>query len=162
MNLLWDQWQGLPEAVIRQRQVARLQHFLRDSVLPFSVYYRNIFRERNLQADSISSLDDLSRLPFTTKADLVNTAASPDHFRDLILVPDEKVLARRPGTICRALLRGRAAVRKRFEAEFRPVFMTFTTGRAAEPVPFLYTQQDLDILAAAGKRAMEVCGARHE
>jgi len=40
--------------------------------------------------------------------------------------------------------------------------MTFTTGRSAEPVPFLYTQQDLDVLAQTGRRVMEVCGARRE
>ena len=26
-----------------------------------------------------------------------------------------------------------------FESEFRPIFMTFTTGRSAEPTPFLFT-----------------------
>jgi phenylacetate-CoA ligase len=162
MKLLWDQWHGLPETVVRQRQAARLQTFLRDAVLPFSAHYQKVFRERDLTIDSIQSLDDLVRLPFTTKTDLVNAATTPEHFRDFILIPDEKILARRPGTICGALLHGRAAMRKRFEAEFRPVFMTFTTGRAAEPVPFLYSQQDLDVLAAAGKRVMQVCGARHE
>jgi len=155
----WPQWR---EADVRRRQAKRLAQYLRAVVLPFSAHYRNLFRERGLTADSIRSLDDLALLPFTSKADLLNTADQPEHFRDFITVPDEKILARRPGTICRALVRGREHVRKGFEAEFRPIFPTFTTGRAAEPVPFLYTQHDLARLAVAARRVMEVCGARRE
>jgi phenylacetate-coenzyme A ligase PaaK-like adenylate-forming protein len=119
-----------------------------------------VFRENNLTADSIETLDDLAKIPFTSKADLLNTPEHPERFKEMMLIPDEKILGRRPGTICRALLKGRTAVRKGFEAEFRPIFMTFTTGRSAEPVPFLYTQQDIRILAEAGRRVMEVCGAQ--
>jgi len=162
MNLFWDPWHTLPEGEVRQRQAARLRQFLRDAVIPFSARYQKIFRERGLTADSIRSLDDLAQLPFTSKSDLIGTPDQPDRFREFILIPDEKILARRPRTICDALLHGRAGVKKKFEAEFRPVFMTFTTGRSAEPVPFLYTQRDLDILARTGKRVMEVCGARRE
>jgi len=38
----------------------------------------------------------------------------------------------------------------------------FTTGRSAEPTPFLYTQTDLRHLATAGARVVEVCGGRRE
>ncbi|MGH7941013.1 MAG: phenylacetate--CoA ligase family protein, partial [Limisphaerales bacterium] len=162
MNCLWTQWHNLSESAIRQRQAARLRQFLRDAVLPFSAYYRQLFQERGLRADSIQSLDDLAKIPFTSKADLLNTSGHPQRFRDFLLIPDEKKLSRRPGTICRALLKGRRAVREQFEAEFRPIFMTFTTGRSAEPVPFLYTRQDMKILAEAGRRVMEVCGAQPE
>lgn len=155
----WSRW---PEPAVRHWQAERLRQYLRTVVLPFSAYYREMFRERGLTPGSICTLDDFARLPFTTKADLLNTAEHPQRFRDFILVPDEKILSRRPGTVLRALLNGREAVRKKFEAEFRPIFMTFTTGRSAEPVPFLYTQLDVARLAAAGQRLMEVCGARRE
>jgi phenylacetate-CoA ligase len=160
MNYPWTQWHNLPEATARQRQAARLRQFLRDAVLPFSAYYQRVFRENHLTADSIQSLDDLAKIPFTSKADLLNTPEHPERFKEMMLIPNEKILGGRPATICRALLKGRAAVRKGFEAEFRPIFMTFTTGRSAEPVPFLYTQQDIRILAEAGRRVMEVCGAQ--
>ena len=62
----------------------------------------------------------------------------------------------------RALLHGREAVREGFESEFRPIFMTSTTGRSADPIPFLFTQHDLANLALAGRRLFEVCGARRE
>src|SRR5438105_15884429 len=102
-----------------------------------------MFRQHGLTADSFRTLDDLQRLPFTTKLDLLNTEARPQKFKEFILIPEEQVLARRPGTILRALFRGRAGVKRELEAEFRPIFMTFTTGRSAEPTPFFFTQRDL-------------------
>jgi phenylacetate-CoA ligase len=93
---------------------------------------------------------------------LLNTPEHPERTKEFVLIPDEKILSRRPGTLLQALLTGREAVRQHFEEEFRPIFMTFTTGRAAEPVPFIYTQQDMQVLAEAGRRVMEVCGAQPE
>jgi len=54
-------------------QVEKLRDYLRRVVLPFSGHYRQLFREHGLTADSIRSLDDLRRIPFTSKADLLNT-----------------------------------------------------------------------------------------
>jgi phenylacetate-coenzyme A ligase PaaK-like adenylate-forming protein len=88
--------------------------------------------------------------------------AHPQRFRDFILVPDRKVLARRPGTILSAFVRGREFVKQSFESEFRPIFMTATTGRSAEPTPFFYTQRDLDHLATAARRVVEICDGRRE
>src|SRR5438874_37531 len=62
--------------------------------------------------------------------------------------------------ILRALWRGRGRVKQEFEAEFRPIFVTFTTGRSAEPTPFFYTKRDLDNLASAARRIVEVATAR--
>jgi phenylacetate-CoA ligase len=162
MKPQWKRWSQSPEAEVRRPQARRLGQYLRDVVLPFSAHYRRVFHEHGLTADSIKTLDDLARLPFTTKSDLLNTPESPQRFRDFLLVPDEKVLSHRPGVMLQALLQGRAAVREKLEAEYRPIFMTFTTGRSAEPVPFLYSRQDIDRLAVAGRRVMEVCGARPE
>jgi phenylacetate-coenzyme A ligase PaaK-like adenylate-forming protein len=162
MDPLSNQWQQLPEIAIRRLQADRLRDCLGAAILPFSARYQKLFRENNLSADSIRTLDDLARVPFTSKSDLLNTPESPQRFRDFVLVPDQQILARRPGTIFRALLHGRDFVREKFEAEFRPIFMTFTTGRSTEPIPFLYTQRDLTNLAIAGKRVMEVCAARRE
>jgi phenylacetate-CoA ligase len=162
MKPQWNPWSQWPETEVRHWQAERLGQYLRAVVLPFSAHYRNLFRHHGLTANSIRTLDDLARLPFTTKADLLNTAENPQRFRDFVLVPDEKILSRRPGTIFHMLLNGRKSVREKFESEFRPIFMTFTTGRSAEPVPFLYTQRDLARLAIAGHRVMKICGARHE
>ncbi len=161
-NMLQSRWQQLPEAAVRRLQVERLRHYLRTVVLPFSAHYGKLFREHGLNADSIHTLEDLQRVPFTTKADLQTTPENPQRFRDFILIPDPKVLARRPSTILSALAHGRESVKQGFESEFRPIFMTATTGRSAEPTPFFYTQRDLTHLATAARRVVEICNARRE
>lgn len=158
--LLATRWQDLPEATIQRLQVEKLRHYLRDVVLPFSAHYREVFAQRGLTADSIRSLDDLQSIPFTCKADLVNTPDHPQRAKEYLLIPDQRVLSRRPSTILKAVLRGRESVREGFEREFRPIFMTSTTGRSADPVPFLYTHRDIDMLRRGGRRIMEICGAR--
>src|SRR5688500_11095443 len=103
--LLTTHWQSLPERKIRQLQVEKLRRYLREIVLPFSPHYRELFREHGLTADSIHSLDDLRRIPFTTKADLLNTPEHPQRAKEFIITPDPRALARKPKTILRALVR---------------------------------------------------------
>jgi len=161
-KLLATRWQDLPEPVIRRLQAEKLRHYLRRVVMPFSAHYRELFRQHGLAADSFRSLEDLQRLPFSSKTDLLNTPEHSQRVRDFLLIPDPKVLAHRPSTILRALCQGRERVRNRFEAEFRPIFMTSTTGRSADPIPFLFTRHDLNNLALTGKRLFEISGAQRE
>ena len=158
-RVLTTHWQQLPERIVRQLQAEKLRHYLRTTVLPFSSHYRELFRENHLDADSFRTIEDLQDLPLTSKADLLNTPDNPKKIREFILVPDKKQLARRPATIFKALLHGRAGVTRGFEHEFRPVFMTCTTGRSAESVAFTYSNYDLEILGLAGKRIYEICKA---
>jgi len=159
-RLLTNQWQRLPKDAVRQLQVTKLRRYLRDVVVPFSAFYREMFKTRGLSAESFRCVEDLEQLPLTSKADLVNTPEHPQRTKDFLLIPDEGILTRRASTIFRALIRGRKAVKRGFEREFRPIFMTSTTGRSADPVPFLYTQHDLNVLGTAGERLMLVCAAR--
>src|SRR5438093_3208202 len=161
-NLLRTQWHQLPEKIIRQLQAEKLRRYLREVVVPFSAHYREVFNRHGLTADSIRTLEDLEQIPFTTKIDLVNTPDNPNKAKDFVIIPDQQVLAKRPSTIARAILTGRARVKGRFEAEFRPIFMTSTTGRSADPVPFFYTQHDMANLSLAGYRLMETCGGQHD
>jgi acetyl-CoA C-acetyltransferase/acetyl-CoA acyltransferase len=52
---------------------------------------------------------------------------------------------------------GRAA-REILRFAYTPNFLTFTTGRSSEPVAFLYTPHDLDLLGEGGARMMDVFG----
>jgi phenylacetate-coenzyme A ligase PaaK-like adenylate-forming protein len=159
---LTNHWSRLPKETIRRLQAEKLRRYLRDVVVPFSAHYRDLFDKHGLKADSIRSLEDLEQIPFTSKSDLVNTPDNPQKSRDYILIPDQHVLAHRPSTILRALINGREAVKRHFELEFRPIFMTSTTGRSADPIPFLYSQHDLGNLAIAGERVMQICAAERD
>lgn len=158
---LTHHWDKLDREELRHLQGQKLHRYLRDHVLPFSAYYRARFAEAGLTADDVRSVDDLARLPFTSKRFLIGEDGAP-RTREYVLVPDEAVLAKRPSTLLRAIHRGRAGVKSDFEKEYRPILMTSTTGRSADPVPFLYTQHDLDHLATAGRRMMEICDSRAE
>jgi len=159
-KLLASRWERLPEDIVVELQAEKLRHYLSTVVLPFSPYYREVFARHGLKAESIRSLEDLEQIPFTSKTDLLNTPNNSQRARDFLIIPDEQTLAHRPTTIMRALLAGRASVKRGFEAEFRPVFLTSTTGRSADPIPFLFSKHDLANLSNAGNRIMQVCGAQ--
>ncbi|HTJ78418.1 MAG TPA: AMP-binding protein [Rariglobus sp.] len=155
---LTHQWQHLDPRTTAELQGRALHRYLRDCVLPFSPHYRKVFRENGLTADDFHAIADLRKLPFTSKEDLLPTPKNPRRTLDFVLAPDAKLLARRPSVICRALLCGRARVRDELEREWRPVFMTSTTGRSTEPVPFLYTQHDIANLGLGSGRIVQMGG----
>ncbi|MBV9658949.1 MAG: AMP-binding protein [Verrucomicrobia bacterium] len=153
---LLKRWNSLDRATLLAYQGRALHRYLRDCVLPFSKHYAAVFRERGLKADDFRSVDDLAKLPFVSKTDLLPTPENPQRARDFALIPDPRVLARRPATILRALTRGRARTQDALGREWRPTFMTSTTGRSAEPVAFLYTQRDIDLMGRAAARIVEM------
>lgn len=158
---LTTHWNSLGADELRDLQAARLSEYLANVVVPFSGYYGELFAREGIDPNSLRSLEDMGRIPFTSKRTLISQEGVP-RTQDFVLIPDEKVLSRRLSTILRALYRGRSGVQEDFEKEFRPILMTSTTGRSAEPVPFLYTQRDLDHLATTGRRLMEICDSRKE
>ena len=158
-NPLERKWARLPKAQLQALQARKLRQYLKRQVLPNSAYYRDVFQKQHLSPDDIQTLPDLARIPFTSKADLGNSPEHPQRSRDFLLIPDHAKLARRPATIARALLTGRKRTQRALEREYRPIFMTSTTGRSADPVPFLFTGQDLSRLNRAGERMMEIAQA---
>jgi phenylacetate-coenzyme A ligase PaaK-like adenylate-forming protein len=156
IHALTTHWQSLDRRAAQAMQGRKLHRFLRDSVLPFSGHYRRLFAEHGLTADDIQSVDDLSKVPFTSKEDLLPTPENPRRSMGFALIPDPKVLARRPTVIGRALLHGRARARDELDREWRPTFMTATTGRSTESISFLYTQHDLRNLEVGGGRIAEI------
>ena len=157
-----SRWPSRTQA-LRRWQLSRLREYLRKTVLPFSPHYSAVFRREKIDVQSLRTPRDLERIPFTSKSDFVaRDGDTPDPARSFILAPDKRVLARRFGTIAKALVHGRAAVTEGFEREFRPLLLTSTTGRSAEPVPFLYTAHDIDNLRLAGARVMRLCDTTRE
>jgi phenylacetate-CoA ligase len=148
-------WHKLPRQTLRELQAKQLRAYLRDVVLPFHSYYRDLFRRHRLDWRVIENLDDLQEIPFTSKKDLSGGA---EKTREFVIAPDPKELARRPSTILRGLVSGVSRTRRHLDREFRPIFMTSTTGRSADPVPFVYTAHDLAILRTAGFRLMQLAG----
>ena len=55
----------------RRLQEKKLRHFVRRHLYPFSPHYRRVFDEAGIDPRSIRTLDDLRRVPLSSKADLV-------------------------------------------------------------------------------------------
>jgi phenylacetate-coenzyme A ligase PaaK-like adenylate-forming protein len=156
MKQRWDQ-KSADE--YRQIQNDRLHRYLSEVIGPFHPYYRKLFAERGIDPCAVRSVSDLAQLPFTSKADLLATPEEPEKFRQFVITPDPAVLKHRPRVIAEALFRGKRAVERRFEREYRPIFLTATTGRSTEPVSFVYTDYDMHQLREAGARLIQTFGA---
>ncbi|MDP2138712.1 MAG: AMP-binding protein [Candidatus Didemnitutus sp.] len=159
---LTSAWHSLDRAQTRDLQGKKLHRYLRDCVLPFSKHYQEVFRKAGLTAADIRTVEDLAKIPFTSKEDLLPTPEKPRKSLEFVLVPDPKVLARRPSTIWRALTRGKARVKEELDREWRPIFMTATTGRSTESVAFLYTQHDIAHLGLGSGRLADMGGRTRE
>ena len=123
-------WETASIDEIHHQQALILTHFLKSRVLPFTRHYQNMFQAAGLKAEDIRSTDDLVKIPFTSKAELSDT-------RDFVIVPDEAILKKQWSTRRLALRHGPKSAKRLLERELRPIFMTSTTGRSSEAVPFL-------------------------
>src|SRR5688500_4190957 len=110
-SALTPRWQTLDRETARALQGRQLHRFVRDCVLPFSAHYRRVFSEQGLDGNAIRSLEDLRKIPFTSKQDLLPTPDEPRRSLNFALIPDPHALSRRPAVIWRALRRGKARVK---------------------------------------------------
>ena len=152
-------WDRIPAAEQRRIQNEKLHRYLTEIIAPFSPYYRKLFAEYKIDPAKIKTVADLRHIPCTTKNDLLPTPEQPEKFRDFIITPDITVLKHRPRVLAEALFRGRRAVERRFEREYRPIFLTATTGRSSSPVSFVYTDYDMQNLRTTGARLIQTFAA---
>lgn len=67
--------ENLPRDAIRQRQCERLQELLNE-VVPANPFWTSKFRQAGVDVASVTSPEQLSTLPFTTKSELVDDQAA--------------------------------------------------------------------------------------
>lgn len=153
-----------PWADWHSEQGARLHRFINEQLYPYSPFYRRLFDANKIDPRSIKSVEDLRRIPFTTKKDIAPTADNPTRHLDLVLQPDmEKLRKYAPkSTLLKLLwtrmLHGDAAAKEEVRREYGPVHVIFTTGRTALPTQFVYSSIDFDRLHLVGRRIAEVGG----
>ena len=158
-------WQGidqLSKGEIHNLQNKKLHSFISNYIYPFSPYYQRLFDQNHVDPKKIRSVKDLSQIPLTSKKDLLDTVEQPNRFKDFILQPDEAEIKKfwplnklLPLTI-KKIFQGNEALKDQMEEEFRPVFMTFTTGTTNLPVPFLYSNYDVKNLYSSGARMLNL------
>ena len=152
----WKTITSLSYKHIKELQNKRLHSFINTQVYPFSPYYRKLFDDNKIDPRHIRTKEDLKHIPFISKTDLIDKS-NPEKFKDFILHPDKEKISRywpksRLLTLAaKSMLQGRS-LQENLGKEYRPVFMTFTTGTTNSPVPFIYSHYDLDNLNLSGSR----------
>ncbi len=148
----------------RRMQDERLARYVREYLYPFHPFYKDLFDKNGVKPEQIKCIDDLRRLPPTSKVDLLPTDEDPERFKKFIQQPTPAALKRawslrrKLPLLMQKLRSGPESVKDSLRREFSPCFMTFTTGRSAEPVPFFYSLKDIDNLHETGRRLIDVIG----
>lgn len=146
----------------------KLHYFITRQLYPFSPYYRRLFDENKIKPDKIKTVKDLKNIPLTSKKDFFNPSDKDPESRnlDFFLQPSEelskKYLPKREliKFAVSTLFKGKKHLKDRLEKEYRPVFLTATTGTTGQPVPFLYTSYDIENLKVYGRRIIDVFGVK--
>lgn len=158
----------LPWKDLKRLRDRRLHYFITRHLYPFSPYYRRLFDKHKINPWSIKTVEDLRRIPFTSKDNFVGPPHRNPAKRNI-----EFVLQPTPESIKRFLpkcqfmkfllagiIMGKDFVKNRLEKEYRPIFLTATAGTTREPISFLYTSYDLDNLRIYGRRIVELLGVK--
>ncbi|MBF0490426.1 MAG: AMP-binding protein [Candidatus Omnitrophica bacterium] len=157
----WNNISSLSYKQIKEYQNHQLNSFINTHVYPFSSHYRQVFDDHKINPKHIKTIADLKHLPFTSKLDLM-TKENPQKFRDFVLAPDQnKIRQFWPKTkllqmALQSTFRGKESVLDALGKEYRPIFMTFTTGTTNAPVPFIYSRYDIDNLNLSGSRMVHL------
>lgn len=153
----WSRVSRASRAELERLQEHSLRRFMREELYPFSAYYRRVFDTAGVRPTDIRTVDDLRRLPFTTKQDLLGAQSTSSTKLDFVLIPTPASIKEHwPFARKLALVLGGARARELVRTGYTPHFITFTTGRSADPVVFSYTPYDIDILSEAGARMLDV------
>ncbi|MGH7889917.1 MAG: phenylacetate--CoA ligase family protein, partial [Thermodesulfobacteriota bacterium] len=164
-NILRRPWRELKEL-----QNRKLRHFIRNRLYPFSPYYRELLDKNKIKPDEIRTVEDLSKIPFTSKKsfiDLIQENPSQSNLA-FLLQPDSEVMRKflPKRELLRFLslktLKGSNHLKTSLEKEYRPIFLTATAGTTELPIPFLYTSFDLENLKVYGKRIIDVLGIQKD
>ncbi len=164
----WKKLCFLPQRELRELQNRKLRDFISRQLYPFSPYYRKLFDQHKIKPQYIKSVEDLKPIPFTKKEDFLPNDDNPNRFRDFILQPDEASIKKywqKSKLIYLALLKiikGKEEAREYISKQYRPIFLTATTGTTNQPVSFLYTKLDIDNLYISGYRLLDVFGVQKD
>ncbi|MCA8962668.1 MAG: phenylacetate--CoA ligase family protein [Planctomycetes bacterium] len=155
-------WHSLEPEAQRRLQLAKLRSFLRDQVVPYHPFYRELFANQGIDPAAFGSLADFARVPLSHKGDVAPTDDDPQRPRHFVLQPTPESLrahlplGRKLELLWSKWRHGAAHVKQQIGAEYRPVQAFFTTGRTALPTSFFLSGYDMELLRLVGRRIAEV------
>ncbi|MBI5002766.1 AMP-binding protein [Candidatus Woesearchaeota archaeon] len=146
-------WEKMISFSLRKQtalQNKKLQHMMR--LFPHAPYYAAFFQAHTINSRAITSTNDLLKVPFTTKEDLVATVERPEKASAFVLNPAQKLHTLPHVNGFRLFFS--SILKQELMKEFKPIHVHFTSGRSAMSVPVLYTQHDLLYLQEASRRML--------
>ncbi len=149
----WSKISKMPAPAIKKLQDELLTKMLNEEMAVRHPYYRELFKENNINTADIKGVEDLNKLPFTEKKDIIAPDGDLLHPKKFVLeVPKEEDLKPKK--------KGFSLFGKKETgpdpADYSFFSLYFTAGRTAKPVPIEYTHYDLENLKEAGARAFDV------
>jgi len=154
-NILFRPWNEQ-----RRLQNKRLHHFVNRHLYPFSPYYRRLFDKHGIKPDGIRTVEDLQKIPFTSKDNFLGLPEEDIRERslDFFLTPTEEHIKRHLGKIelIKLLVKGRDRAKDHLDREYKPIFLTATAGTTNKPISFIYTAYDIENLKLYGRRIIEI------
>jgi phenylacetate-coenzyme A ligase PaaK-like adenylate-forming protein len=135
-------------------QLKKLQEFIH--ILSYSPYYKSLFSAYNIKPKHISSLEDIQKIPFTTKQDVVTSIEHPEKASSFVLDPSQSL-----SQISKLQLLFSSHLKEQLLVEFKPVHVHFTAGRSAMSIPIFSTQQDILHVHEAAKRIINYVKIPH-
>ncbi|MBU7017245.1 MAG: hypothetical protein HXS44_07025 [Theionarchaea archaeon] len=124
----WDKVQKMSSKNMEKMQSKLVESFLANINNNYP-YYRKLFKENNIDVSNIKSTDDLEKLPFTTKGDMMPTKENRKK-------PYEFV--------------------SEFQQDNFKVSHTMFTGSDTAPIPIVYSIYDVDSLREVGGRLSDL------
>ena len=157
--MTWRTISHLSKEEIKNLQNKKLRYLMRHQI-PYHPWYRELFKKHNIKFKHINTVDDLEKIPFTSKEDIAPTEEDRAKPKQFILQPDEKLIKKYASKKELLSIIGKKILKKDvkrdLEWEYKPVHLHFTTGRTALPTPFGYSSYDLENLKESGERMLDV------
>lgn len=151
----WLKISRMPAQNINKMQDELLVSMIGEEMAARHPYYRSLFEAEGIDPASIKGVEDLKRLPFTDKQDILPREDDKFHPKKFVLeAPSVDEPKSKRG--------GFSLFGKKDQGpdpgDYRLTQLFYTAGRTAAPVPLVYTGYDLENLKEAGLRAFDVFG----
>lgn len=159
-----------PWVELKKLQNEKLHNFITKRLYPFSPYYRKLFDDNKINPDDIRTVEDLRRIPFTSKQTF-RDALEKDPAKGTLtfcLQPDKDTIRKYLPKLELArlmllrALKGEDGFKAMLGKEYKPIFLTSTAGTTSTPTAFLYSDYDIENLKVYGKRMIATIGIKDE
>ena len=154
MSHSWHQLSRAPRSEQRGLQNRLLARYVREELYACSAHYRRVFDDAGVDPREIRGVDDLRRLPFTTRADLASAQA---HGAPFELAPRPKAMREHWGFSRKlALVLGGRKAQEALRLGYAPALVTEDRRRGQPTLELTLSQSDVDVLGEVGARAVDL------